>query len=78
MGERLAQEVEHQIEAAGKNYKVCMIGHSMGGLIIRAALPRLKKFKDRFHSLITFSSPHLGYSYSSSKIVDTGLWLTSH
>ena len=47
----------------------------MGGVIIRCALPRLEKFKDKFHSLITLSSPHLGYAYSTSKLVDAGLWL---
>lgn len=47
----------------------------MGGLIIRAALPRLEKYKQHFHSLITLSSPHLGYAYSASKLVDAGLWL---
>lgn len=52
-----------------------MIGHSMGGLIIRSALPRLEKFKEKFHSFVTFSSPHIGYAYSSSKLVDAGLWL---
>ncbi len=52
-----------------------MIGHSMGGLIIRSALPRLQKYKDKFHSFISFSSPHIGYAYSASKLVDAGLWL---
>lgn len=46
----------------------------MGGLIIRSALPRLEKYKRYFHSLITLSSPHLGYSYSDSKLIDAGLW----
>jgi hypothetical protein len=47
----------------------------MGGVIIRSALPRLEKYKNNFHSLITLSSPHLGYTYSTSKLVDAGLWL---
>jgi len=47
----------------------------MGGLIIRSALPRLEKYKDNFHTLITLSSPHLGYAYSTSKLVDAGLWM---
>jgi hypothetical protein len=47
----------------------------MGGLIIRSALPRLEKYKRYFHSLITLSSPHLGYAYSTSKLVDAGLWM---
>ena len=46
----------------------------MGGLIIRSALPRLEKYKDYFHSLITLSSPHLGFLYSESALVDAGLW----
>ena len=32
----------------------------MGGIIIRAALPHLSEFKDRMHTFITLSSPHLG------------------
>jgi alpha-beta hydrolase superfamily lysophospholipase len=50
------------------------MGHSMGGLIIRSALPRLKKYKDHFHSFISLSSPHLGFLYSTSTLVDAGLW----
>jgi triacylglycerol esterase/lipase EstA (alpha/beta hydrolase family) len=52
-----------------------MLGHSMGGIIIRCALPKLLKYKDHFYSFITLSSPHLGYIYSTSKLVDAGLWL---
>ena len=51
-----------------------MLGHSMGGLIIRSALPRLYKLKPKFYSFVSFSSPHIGYAYSSSKLVDAGLW----
>lgn len=47
----------------------------MGGIIIRSALPRLEKYKSYFHSLITLSSPHLGYTYSTSALIDAGLWL---
>ena len=55
--------------------QICFLGHSMGGIIIRCALPKLAKFKDYFHSFVTLSSPHLGYIYSTSKLVDAGLWL---
>ena len=54
------------------------MGHSMGGLIIRAALPRLEKYKKNFHSLVTLSSPHLGYTYSNSKLIDVGLWFLNN
>ena len=75
MGLRLAGEVEAEIAKTKGDFRVSMIGHSMGGLIIRSALPHLDRHKDKFHSLVTFSSPHIGYAYSESKLVDAGLWL---
>ena len=57
---------------------IFMVGHSMGGVIIRSALPRLARFKDCFHSLITLSSPHMGYSYSDSALIDVGLWFINN
>lgn len=41
MGFRLANEMESEISRTKGNFKVSMMGHSMGGLIIRSALPRL-------------------------------------
>jgi triacylglycerol esterase/lipase EstA (alpha/beta hydrolase family) len=58
--------------------KVSFFGHSMGGIIIRSALPKLEKYKDLFHSFVTLSTPHVGYCYSNSKLVDVGLWLISN
>ena len=46
----------------------------MGGLIIRAALPHLSKYKDLMYTYFSLSSPHLGYMYSSSKLVGAGMW----
>jgi len=65
MGKRLAKEVEMTINSnyEDKNItikKISFIGHSLGGVIIRAALPYLEKYKDMMYSLMTFSSPHLG------------------
>ena len=48
------------------------IGHSLGGLIIRSALEHLEKFSPKMHLYMTLSSPHLGYMYNSSKIIDAG------
>ena len=58
--------------------RISFIGHSLGGLIIRASLPYLEQFKLKVHTFITFSSPHLGYMYNSSTIITTGmkLWLS--
>ena len=55
--------------------RISFIGHSLGGVIIRAAIPHLKEFSDRFCSFISFSSPHLGFLYGSSNLVDAGLWV---
>lgn len=55
--------------------KISFIAHSLGGLIVRAALPYLEEHADKMYNYFTLSSPHLGYMYNSSKIVDAGMWL---
>ena len=44
--------------------RISFIGHSLGGLIIRACLPELEKFSRKMWAFVTLSSPHLGYLYS--------------
>lgn len=78
MGERLSEEILQYIhEWCPKNSlkKISFIGHSLGGLIIRASLPHLRSLSDKFNFLLTFSSPHLGYMYNTSKLVDAGMWI---
>ena len=55
--------------------RISMIGHSLGGLIIRSALPGLSKFKDKMFTFMSLSSPHLGYMYTGSKIIEAGMWI---
>lgn len=77
MGERLSREVRDFIrESCGKKKpaKISFIGHSLGGLIIRAALPFFEDLSDRMHLFLTLSSPHLGLMYNTSKLVDAGMW----
>ena len=77
MGVRLAQEVTAYItQWCDKNRlgRISFIGHSMGGLIIRAALPYLEALAGKMHLFLTLSTPHLGYMYNSSKIIDAGMW----
>lgn len=77
MGRRLAKEVLEFLsdwESSVVPVKISFIGHSMGGLIIRAALPYLQSLSDKFSFLITLSTPHLGYGYKSSTLVDAGMW----
>ena len=80
MGRRLAVEVkdflededgEHEAEGIDK---ITFIAFSLGGLILRAALPRLEDHKEMFHAFVTLSSPHMGYMANDSKLVKTGIW----
>ena len=77
MGVRLAQEVNTYISqyCPGSSLgKISFIAHSLGGLIVRACLPYLEDHKEKFHNFFTLSSPHLGYMYNPSAIVDAGMW----
>lgn len=42
---------------------------------MRSALPFLEKFKKLMFTFLTLSTPHLGYMYNSSKIIDAGMWV---
>lgn len=78
MGENLASEViqffQDDENTADEITRITFIGHSMGGIIIRWALPYLSKFKNLMHGFWTLSSPHLGYATWKSKLVKAGLW----
>jgi Putative serine esterase (DUF676) len=78
MGERLANEVKQYIQSfcpLSCLARVSFIGHSLGGLIIRAALPHLEgELKDKFYTYMSLSSPHMGYMYNSNKLFDAGMW----
>ena len=55
--------------------RISFIGHSMGGIIIRSALPMLESYKDKFFSYVSLSTPHLGYTFNKSILITTGLWV---
>ncbi len=77
LGLRLAGEVINYINewVPGKSLtRLSFIGHSLGGIIIRAALPYLDEYSSKMHLYMTLASPHLGYMYNSSKLVDAGMW----
>lgn len=78
MGVRLAAEVEEFIDqyCPGSSLgRLSFIAHSMGGLIVRSALPYLEKYKHLMYTYMSLSTPHLGYMYNSSKIIDAGMWV---
>jgi hypothetical protein len=77
MGVRLSQEVNAYINqyCPGSTLgRISFIAHSLGGLIMRAALPYLEEHADKMYNIFTLSSPHLGYMYNQSKIFDAGMW----
>lgn len=77
MGTNLADEVRGFIfkNSLSRLGKITFIGHSLGGVIIRTALPLLEEYKEKMHALITLSSPHLGYMFQTSSLVNAGMWV---
>jgi pimeloyl-ACP methyl ester carboxylesterase len=69
MGENLAEEVKQFMKEfeIGEDAVLHMVGHSLGGIIIRAALPLLGKY--RLGTYVSFSSPHLGYLYGTKPYI---------
>jgi len=60
MGEKLSNEVINFIsENCPENTlgRLSFVGHSLGGLIIRSALPQLEKYQEKMHTYISLSTP---------------------
>jgi hypothetical protein len=55
--------------------RLSFIGYSLGGIVIRAALPHLTELASKMHLYLSLSSPHLGCAKGKSALVNTGLWL---
>lgn len=78
MGKKLAKEIKSYIKEWTDGLifkKLSFIGHSIGGVIIRSALPHLEEYKSKFWLYISLSSPHMGYAFSESKIINAGMWV---
>jgi len=75
LGENLAKEVKQYILGVTSKEidRISFIGHSLGGLVIRAALPLLAPFKSKFCTYMSLGSPHLGFIHTKSFLVSTGL-----
>ena len=74
LGQRLAREIEQSVRDRflDSDIMISIIGHSLGGLIIRAALPFLEKYKNNLMTYISIGTPHLGLS-ANNFVVSTGL-----
>ncbi|KAI5403113.1 hypothetical protein KIW84_050628 [Lathyrus oleraceus] len=85
MGHRLAQEVisfvKSKMDKVTKygilgDIKLSFVGHSMGNLIIRAAIAdsSMEPYLRHLHTYVSVSGPHLGYIYSSNSLFNSGMW----
>jgi alpha-beta hydrolase superfamily lysophospholipase len=78
MGFRLAEEIKTYITKNQLDEEEVIfnfVGHSMGGVIARAALPHLCMYKKQMGFFFSLSSPHLGYLNGVDTMVKTGLWV---
>ncbi|KAL2318163.1 hypothetical protein Fmac_032039 [Flemingia macrophylla] len=86
MGQRLAKEVisfvKKKMDKASRygnlgDIRLSFAGHSIGNLIIRAALAEsmMEPFLRYLYTYVSVSGPHLGYLYSSNALFNSGLWL---
>ncbi|CAH8493803.1 unnamed protein product [Dicrocoelium dendriticum] len=57
--------------------RISFIGHSMGCVLVRAALlsPRFHPYVSKLHTFLSLSGPHLGTVYNSSGLVNMGMWV---
>ncbi|RAL47624.1 hypothetical protein DM860_011362 [Cuscuta australis] len=86
MGLRLAQEVTSylkkkmdKVTRSGdlESIKLSFVGHSLGNIIIRAALTEsiMEPYLRYLYTYVSVSGPHLGYLYSSNSLFNSGLWV---
>nr|GMD31503.1 protein FAM135B-like [Ipomoea batatas]GMD36381.1 protein FAM135B-like [Ipomoea batatas] len=86
MGLNLAQEVTSYIKKrmdkvtrSGnlESIKLSFVGHSLGNVIIRAALTEsiMEPYLRYLYTYVSVSGPHLGYLYSSNSLFNSGLWV---
>eukprot|EP00198_Chlamydomonas_reinhardtii_P007857 XP_001697194.1 predicted protein [Chlamydomonas reinhardtii] len=82
MGKRLAVEMAEVLAPFARSTrrplrKITLVGHSIGNLILRAALtqPEVEPYKHLLWLYLSVSGPHLGFLYGTNAVVDTGLML---
>ena len=79
MSEKLADEILNHIELFSLQPKrISFIAHSLGNIIVRAALtlPRLiEPIRPLLYTYLSLSGPHLGTMYSDSGLVNMAMWV---
>lgn len=77
LGLNLAREVKEYVVARRLQFvkKVSFVGHSLGGLIVRAAIPHLYDLKGYLDTYLSLGTPHLGVLSHNSLLMQAGLAL---
>eukprot|EP01064_Diplonema_japonicum_P000500 TRINITY_DN10325_c0_g1_i1.p1 TRINITY_DN10325_c0_g1~~TRINITY_DN10325_c0_g1_i1.p1 ORF type:complete len:948 (+),score=155.05 TRINITY_DN10325_c0_g1_i1:1300-4143(+) len=81
LGEIFAHEVSNHIREENlKLRKLSFVGHSMGGVLIRAALQSklMEPYLPLLYTYVSLSSPHLGVADAESMRVSGALWVLSN
>lgn len=66
------------MDSQSKPYKIVMIGHSMGGLILRAAASQLEAHQKLLYCYISLGTPHLGYLQGIKFLIRAGISIFSN
>jgi hypothetical protein len=80
LGRRIATEVVSEVDTISKRgktvSKLSFVGHSMGGVIVRAALKNqcMESLLEKLHTFISLSSPHLGTT-GSTRLMSSATWV---
>ena len=53
--------------------RISFISHSWGGIIARAIVNRMRKYRSKFYAFLSLGTPHLGLM-SSKAFVKMGIW----
>ena len=65
-----------EINFKERNYRIVMVGHSMGGLVLRIA-SNMINHKELLYSYLSLGTPHLGYLQGLKLHIRAGLSLFS-
>lgn len=72
-GLRLAHEIRDALRARPAVTRLSLIGVSLGGLYLRAALPHLLDLPVEFANFITFATPHVGVRGHLGGLIETAV-----